>query len=80
MQGVGFRWFVREQAHRLGVAGWVRNTPDGAVEVAARVPDESLDQFRAALVRGPAGAVVRSVCDAALVPGLAYPDPFEINA
>lgn len=80
MQGVGFRWFVREQAHRLRVSGWVRNTPDGAVEVAACVPDESLEQFRAALVRGPEGAVVRSVRDAAIAVGQAYPDPFEISA
>ena len=35
MQGVGFRFFVEREAHMLGIAGWVRNNPDGTVEVLA---------------------------------------------
>jgi acylphosphatase len=63
VQGVGFRWFVREEATRLGLAGWVRNLPDGSVEVCAAGDVASLDAFRTALARGPAGARVAAVTD-----------------
>lgn len=63
VQGVGFRWFVREQARELRLAGWVRNRPDGTVEVAAEGTSAALAQFRAALTDGPAGASVAAVDD-----------------
>ena len=58
VQGVGFRWFVRQQARRWGVRGWVRNRPDGAVEIAAAGTREALDGLLAAVHRGPPGAQV----------------------
>jgi acylphosphatase len=58
VQGVGFRWFVREQARRLGLAGWVRNLADGSVEVAAQGESQQIELFRAELQRGPRGARV----------------------
>ena len=61
VQGVGFRWFVRERARRLGLVGWVRNQRDGSVEVAARGDAEALRALEAALREGPDGARVTSV-------------------
>ena len=61
VQGVGFRWFVRERARRLGLAGWVRNLPDGSVEVAAKGDDQQVALLRAELRRGPRGAAVENV-------------------
>ena len=61
VQGVGFRWFVRERARRLGLAGWVRNQRDGSVEVAARGAADALRALEAALRDGPDRAHVTSV-------------------
>lgn len=61
VQGVGFRWFVREQAQRLGLAGWVRNRADGGVEIAAEGDDASIDALRGVLAQGPRGATVERV-------------------
>ena len=46
VQGVGFRWFVREAAIALDLAGWVRNRPDGSVEVAADGDDDRVARVR----------------------------------
>lgn len=61
VQGVGFRWFVREQAKRLDLAGWVRNRPDGGVEVAAEGDDASIEALRRVVGQGPQGAAVDRV-------------------
>ncbi|HYN81193.1 MAG TPA: acylphosphatase [Gemmatimonadaceae bacterium] len=61
VQGVGFRWFVRVHARRLGVAGWVANHPDGSVEVAASGEQKNLDEFSRVVRQGPDGAEVSTV-------------------
>ena len=61
MQGVGFRWFVRERARARGIAGWVRNLPDGCVELAAEGSSEALSALVAAVREGPLGADVKDV-------------------
>jgi acylphosphatase len=61
VQGVGFRWFAREAARRLGLSGWVRNRDDGCVEIAAQGPDERLRSFLGEIERGPSGARVDAV-------------------
>lgn len=71
VQGVGFRWFVRERARRLGLAGWVRNLPDGSVEVLAAGDPGQLELLRGELRKGPRGAAV----DALVELGPAAPEP-----
>jgi acylphosphatase len=61
VQGVGFRWWTRSQARRLGVAGSVRNCPDGSVEVRARAREEALAELHHLLHQGPPGARVERV-------------------
>jgi acylphosphatase len=63
VQGVGFRWFVEREARAMGLAGYVKNLFDGAVEVYAVGPDEMLDRFRSRLEEGPLGARVRAVLE-----------------
>jgi acylphosphatase len=63
VQGVGFRWFVRETARELNLAGWVRNRGDGAVEVAAEGEPAVLAALRQSLAAGPPRARVTSVDD-----------------
>ena len=61
VQGVGFRYSALEEADALGLTGWVRNTPDGDVEVWAEGSREKLELFLAWLKRGPQLSRVDSV-------------------
>ncbi len=61
VQGVFFRARTCEVATRLGLAGWVRNLPDGRVELLAEGPGEALEQLLAFCRVGPAGARVDDV-------------------
>jgi len=61
VQGVGFRMYVRMEAQRLGVVGWVRNRWDDSVEVVAEGDRARLDALLEALRRGPAEAEVQRV-------------------
>ncbi len=73
VQGVGFRWFVRVQARRLGLAGWVANAPDGSVEIAASGDQAKLDDLRRACARGPDGAWVDAIDQLPPVEELEFP-------
>jgi acylphosphatase len=61
VQGVGFRWFVIEAASVEGITGWVRNLPEGTVEVVAEGDAEAVTRFERQLRRGPARARVDDV-------------------
>jgi len=69
VQGVGFRFFAEDAARREGVAGWVRNLPDGRVEVAAEGDSESVERFERAIRHGPPAARVERVETFDDVPG-----------
>lgn len=60
VQGVGFRYSARREADRLGIAGWVRNRADGAVEAELEGDEASVQAMLDWLAEGPPGAVVRS--------------------
>jgi len=62
VQGVGFRDFVWRRARFLGLAGYVRNLPDGrSVEVVAEGPRQALEQLLEFLWEGPRAARVDQV-------------------
>lgn len=58
VQGVGFREFVRREAVRSGLSGWVRNLPDGRVEGEVQGKDLALQTFLGFLRKGPPGSRV----------------------
>jgi acylphosphatase len=60
VQGVGFRYFAKNVADELNLTGWVRNLPDGTVEVLALGPEIALEQFMQRLRIGPLGSRVQS--------------------
>jgi acylphosphatase len=61
VQGVGFRYSAVREARRLGVSGYVSNTPDGSVEVVAEGDSAALDRLLRWLRTGPSMAHVDGV-------------------
>ena len=61
VQGVNYRWFSQRRATALGLTGFVRNMPDGSVQVNVEGERAVIDQLIDALRTGPAAAVVESV-------------------
>jgi acylphosphatase len=61
VQGVFFRVEARDRARSLGLDGWVRNTPDGAVEAVFEGDDERVASMVEWCRRGPSGARVDDV-------------------
>ncbi len=61
VQGVFFRSFVRSQANLKNLRGWVRNLPDGRVEIVAEGDSDRIDDFLELVRAGPTGAKVDSV-------------------
>ena len=61
VQGVGFRYFVKSHADRLGIKGHAMNLSDGRVEVVAQGEAEAVDKLLKQLEIGPRYSSVNSV-------------------
>lgn len=61
VQGVGYRAFTRDIARKLGLKGFVRNLPDGKVEVYAEGEEELLEKLLSKLWEGPFFAKVTDI-------------------
>lgn len=61
VQGVGFRYYTRSMAHRLGVYGYVMNLADGSVRVEAEGSEAAVRKFAEWLKKGPPSARVGTV-------------------
>ena len=61
VQGVAFRAYTADEARRAGIAGWVRNRPDGSVEAAFEGAPSAVEALLAFVRRGPRSARVQDV-------------------
>ena len=61
VQGVGFRWFVARQAGQLGLHGFVRNRPEGTVELEAEGDRSLVEELIAHVKVGPRSSQVRDL-------------------
>lgn len=61
VQGVFFRASLEDEAHRLGLSGWVRNRRDGRVEAELQGPPEAVEQGIQVCRAGPGRAVVEDL-------------------
>ena len=78
VQGVGFRYFVTRTARPLGVHGWVRNRPDGSVELTAEGERPVLEQLLQAVRQGPRAAHVTDV-EVDWMAGTGSLEPFDLT-
>ncbi len=79
VQGVGFRFFAQRAAEKLQVSGFVRNLPDGRVEVFAMGTSRQHSELRAILERGPRLSSVSEVQEELAAPDSQYEGAFFIN-
>ena len=61
VQGVGYRFFAVREAQKLGLTGWVRNLPNGDVEILAEGEKNAIDYFLGVLKIKHSYAVVNDI-------------------
>jgi len=59
VQGIGFRYTTRDIARRLGVKGWVKNLPDGRVELYADAEEKTLSALLGAITQSSLGGYIK---------------------
>jgi acylphosphatase len=74
VQGVGYRYWVEQQARAHALEGWVRNRRDGSVEALFAGPEDVVAGLVAACRRGPSSARVDTVEEAP-----AHPDALKLR-
>ena len=79
VQGVGFRYSVKQIASGYEVTGWVRNLPDGRVELVARGHAEEVDAFVDAIAGSHLGTYIKEVALSDVDPPPGMPPRFEIR-
>jgi len=72
VQGVGYRFFAQRVAARHQVVGYVRNLPDGRVEVVAEGALENVEGLKHDLAAGPVSGHVEQVEELSLDPTGSY--------
>lgn len=60
VQGVGFRWTSKRLAHGYDVTGWVRNLPDGRVELQVSGEDDEVSAFLRAIRESTLGGHINA--------------------
>ncbi|MRH42480.1 acylphosphatase [Aquibacillus halophilus] len=57
VQGVGFRMTAKQRANEVGVYGWVKNLPDGTVEIEVEGSKDKVNEFTEVIRKGPGGFI-----------------------
>ncbi len=78
VQGVGFRYTTRQIASGYDVTGWVKNLPDGRVEMQVMAAEvEELEAFLAEVLESNLGSLVKD-CEVRAIPPLTGVQGFSI--
>jgi acylphosphatase len=78
VQGVGFRYFTESVADKYGIKGYVKNTPDGEVEVLCQGKEENVRIFIDDISRGPSFSVITGIAKQDIIDSKSY-NIFEIK-
>ena len=72
VQGVGFRYFAHHKAVEFNISGWVKNTPDGKVEIEATGEPENLNVFVDWMKIGPTRAIIKTFSGSEITPARTF--------